>query len=48
MHEPLMVTLERLVVPCISDRCSPSSLVDDVYILVTLPLLQVLIEGLDS
>jgi hypothetical protein len=47
MHEPLVVTPERLVVPCISDRCSPSSLIDEVYILVTLQLLQVLIEGLD-
>jgi hypothetical protein len=48
MHEPLMVTPECLVVPCISDCCSPSSLVDEVYILVTLLLLQVLIESLDS
>jgi hypothetical protein len=37
-----------LVVPCISDRCPPSSLVYEVNILVMLPLLQVLIEGLDS
>jgi hypothetical protein len=36
------------VVSCISDRCSPSSLVDEVYILATPPLLQFLIEGLDS
>jgi hypothetical protein len=48
MHEPLMIMLERLVVPCILDRCSPSSLIDEVYILVMLLLLQVLIEGLDS
>jgi hypothetical protein len=48
MHEPLMVTPERLVVPCISDCRSPSSLVDEVYILAMLPLLQFLIEGLDS
>jgi hypothetical protein len=48
MHEPLMVTPERLVVPRILDYCSPSSLIDEVYILVMLPLLQVLIEGLDS
>jgi hypothetical protein len=48
MHEPLMVTLERLVVSCVSDCCSPSSLVDEVYILAMLPLLQFLIEGLDS
>jgi hypothetical protein len=48
MHEPLMVMPERLVVPCISDRSSPSSLIDKVYILAALSLLQLLIEGLDS
>jgi hypothetical protein len=48
MHEPLMVTPEHLFIPCISDRCSPSSLIDEVYILVALPLLQFLIESLDS
>jgi hypothetical protein len=48
MHEPLMVASERLVIPCISNCCSPSSLVDEVYILATLLLLQFLIEGLDS
>jgi hypothetical protein len=48
MHEPLMVTPERLIVSCILNRCSPSSLIDKVYILATLPLLQFLIEGLDS
>jgi hypothetical protein len=48
MHELLMVTPKRLIVPCISDRCSPSSLVDEVHILATLPLLQVLIKSLDS
>jgi hypothetical protein len=48
MHELLMVTPERLVVSCILDCYSPSSLIDEVYILVMLPLLQFLIEGLDS
>jgi hypothetical protein len=48
MHEPLMVTPERLVISYISDRCSSSSLVDEVYILTALLLLQFLIEGLDS
>jgi hypothetical protein len=48
MREPLMVTPEPLVVSCVLDCCSPSSLVDEVHILVTLPLLQFLIEGLDS
>jgi hypothetical protein len=48
MPEPLMVTPEHLVVPCISDCCLPSSLVDEVYILTMLLLLQILIESLDS
>jgi hypothetical protein len=48
MHELLMVMLERLVVLCILDCCSPSSLVDEVHILATLLFLQVLIESLDS
>jgi hypothetical protein len=48
MHEPLMIAPERLVVPCISDCCLPSSLVDEVYVLAMLLLLQVLIEILDS
>jgi hypothetical protein len=47
MHEPLMIMPERLVVPCILDYCSPSSLIDEVLVLVTLLLLQVLIESLD-
>jgi hypothetical protein len=48
MHELLMVASERLVVLCISNCCSPSPLVDKVYNLASLPLLQVLIESLDS
>jgi hypothetical protein len=48
MHEPLMIAPERLVLPCVLDCCSPSSLVDEVYVLVMLLLLQVLIESLDS
>jgi hypothetical protein len=44
MHEPLVVTPDRLVIPCISDRCLPSSLIDEVYILTVLLLLQFLIE----
>jgi hypothetical protein len=48
MHEPLMVTPERLVVSCILDCYSPSLLVDEVYILATLLLLQFLIKSLDS
>jgi hypothetical protein len=39
MHELLIVMPERLAVPCNSDRCSPSSLIDEVYILAMLPLL---------
>jgi hypothetical protein len=48
MHEPLMIAPERLVVPCVSDCCSPSSLVDEVHVLATLLFLQVLIKSLDS
>jgi hypothetical protein len=37
MHKPLVKTLvvapERLVVPCISDRRSPSTFIDEVHIL---------------
>jgi hypothetical protein len=33
MHEPLVVAPERLVVPCISDRRSPSAFVDEVHVL---------------
>ena len=29
-HEPLMIALERLVVACISDCCSPPSLVNEI------------------
>jgi hypothetical protein len=43
-----MVTPERLAIPCILDRCSPSSLVDEVYILTALLLLQFFIKSLDS
>jgi hypothetical protein len=48
MHEPLMIAPECLVVPCISDCCLPSLLVDEVHVLVTLLFLQVLIKSLDS
>jgi hypothetical protein len=48
MHEPLVVVPERLVVPCVSDCCSPSALVDEVHVLATLLFLQVLIKSLDS
>jgi hypothetical protein len=48
MHEQLMIAPERLVVPCVLDYCSPSSLVDEVHVLTTLLFLQVLIKSLDS
>jgi hypothetical protein len=35
MHEPLAVAPERLVVTCISDRCLPSALIDEVHILMS-------------
>jgi hypothetical protein len=48
MHEPLMIATERLVVPCVSDCRSPSSLIDEVHVLATLLFLQILIKSLDS
>jgi hypothetical protein len=48
MHEPLMIAPERLVVPCVSDCRSPSSLINEVHVLVTLLFLHVVIESLDS
>src|SRR6185295_16958913 len=32
VHEPLMIAPERLVVACISDCCSPPSLVNEVHV----------------
>jgi hypothetical protein len=48
MHEPLMIVPERLVVPCVLNWFSPSSLIDEVHVLATLLFLQVLIKSLDS
>ena len=48
MHKPLMIAPERLVVACISDCCSPSSLVDEVNVLETLLFLLALVESFDS
>jgi hypothetical protein len=48
MHKMLVVASERLVVPCISDCCSPSAFIDKVHVLATLLFLQVLIKSLDS
>ena len=47
MHEPLVVALERLVVPCISDRRLPSALVDEVHVLTSYLFLHRLIKRLD-
>jgi hypothetical protein len=33
MHKPLVVALERLAVPCISESCLPSCFVDKVNII---------------
>jgi hypothetical protein len=43
-----MIVPERLVIPCVSDCCSPSSLVDEVHVLAMLLFLQVLIKSSDS
>jgi hypothetical protein len=47
MHEPLVVAPERLVVPCILDRRSPSALVDEVHVLTPQLFLHRLIKRLD-
>jgi hypothetical protein len=47
MHEPLVVAPERLVVSCISDRRSPSALVDEVHILTLKLFLHRLIKRLN-
>jgi hypothetical protein len=35
MHKPLVIALEPLAVPCISERCLPSCFVDQVNIIVS-------------
>jgi hypothetical protein len=48
MHKPVVVAPERLVVPFVSDCCSPSALVDEVHFLAMLLFLQTLIKRPDS
>jgi hypothetical protein len=47
MHEPLVVVLERLVVPRISDCRLPSALIDEVHVFTLQLSLHRLIESLD-
>ena len=47
VHEPLVIALERLVVACILDCCSPSSLVNEVDIVTPLLLLHGFVKSLD-
>src|SRR6185503_5312613 len=47
VHEPLTVAPERLVVACISDRCSPPSLVNEVHVVAPQLLLHGFVKGLD-
>jgi hypothetical protein len=47
MHEPLVVAPERLVVPCISDGCSPPALVDEVHVFTLQLSLHRFLKGLD-
>ena len=47
VHEPLTVAPERLVVACISDRCSPPSLVNEVHVIAPQLLLHGFVKGLD-
>ena len=48
LHEPLMIAPERLVVVCISDCCSPPSLVNEVHIVTPQLFLHGFIKSLDS
>jgi hypothetical protein len=47
MHKLLVVAPERLVVPCIPDRHSPSMFVDEVHVLTPQLFLHRFIERLD-
>ena len=47
MHEPLMIAPERLVVACISDCCSPPSLVNEVHVVAPQLFLHGFVKGLD-
>jgi hypothetical protein len=47
VHELLVVTPERLVVPCISDGCLPSALVDEVHIFTPQLSLHRFLKSLD-
>ena len=47
VHEPLMIALERLVVACILDCCSPPSFVDEVHVVTPLLLLHGFVKSLD-
>jgi len=47
VHEPLMIAPERLVVACISDCCSPPSLVNEVHVVAPQLLLHGFVKGLD-
>ena len=47
VHELLMIAPERLVVACISDCCSPPSLIDEVDIVTPLLLLHGFVKSLD-
>jgi hypothetical protein len=47
MHKPLVVAPERLVVPCIPHRRSPSTFVNAVYVLTSQLFLHRFIKRLD-
>ena len=47
VHEPLMIAPECLVVACISDCCSPSSFVNEVYVVMPQLFLHCFIKCLD-
>jgi hypothetical protein len=48
MHELLVIVLERLVVPCISESCLPSSRIDEVDIVAPELVLRGFVVCLDT
>ena len=47
VHEPLMIAPERLVVACLSDCCSPPSLINGVHVVTPQLLLHGFVKVLD-
>jgi len=47
VHEPLTIAPERLVVACISDCCSPPSVINEVHIVTPQLFLHGFVKSLD-